>query len=215
MADNPPKQEPVTVLGLTFNLQKLRLPFYRTPLPDQTLRDIGQIAITWGAFENRLADLIVTLLSATGTTQKGQQFHSFEQKKNLAIDQAQLYFKYRPRIALRFIEIMRFASALQIKRNLLVHGNIMIKVPELNVMAVGRHKKQVITVEFTSGQVEDLSYDIGHLAGMMNDFMENDGMWSVRLSWQDRCFLQAFLSNSPPSHATEAMLPLPPPTSHQ
>jgi hypothetical protein len=219
MTENPPDgQEPLSIASTVLDTHKPRGRsfFHWSALPQSMFVHIGQIAVVWGEFENRVADYLVTVIKANGTEQKGQQFYSFEQKANWAKDETQKCFSCRPRIALRVISILDLALALQVKRNFILHGNIVLKIDVVekegkqaaraSLVTTKRHKKQVVTNTYTDEEIEMLSYDIGELAGIMNDFMSPQGKWaSLMISWQDRLFLQAFLSNSPPPHSIPAM----------
>jgi hypothetical protein len=194
-------------------------------LPDSMLLHIGQIGVTWGAFENRLAELLTALIIANGTKQKGQQFYPYPQKQEIAIAETNKYFSMYPLVTIRLIEIIHYSLALQENRNFLLHGNLILKVETKQlgdeiaadsfILATKRQKKQVITKEFSADELENLAYAIGHLNGIMNDFLNQNGRWALRLALRDRCFLQAFLASIPPPRSILATNPpTPPPRLH-
>jgi len=100
------------------------------------------------------------------------------------------------------LRILANAQAIQISRNLLLHGKIVIEIrtqedvelpPDVAIVVTGRRKKTEIVRRFTLSDLEDLSFDLMHLAGRMQQFVRPYPNSWLHIAWQDRCFVLDFM----------------------
>ena len=198
---------------------KLRRPSTFVTLPPEFLSYLGQIAVLWGMFETSFEELLEALLKANVYDEKRWQGFSFEQKVELFKRELKKLFWCYPRISLYISQIINDAKSLQAKRNLLLHGNLIIEIktkddvyqpPDIAIVAVGRRKKQKIVERFTLEVIENLFFDLCHLGGRMAEFAHPSEKFVPHVAWQDRCFLLDFLKNNHPAHTNPHMPPPPP-----
>src|SRR5258708_4667818 len=167
-----PEGIPLTII----DTWKLKLPSVYIALPSEFLNHVGGIVIAWGMFEKSFEDLLAAMIAESGNVYKGWQFFSFEQKRGIFELEAKLCFSQCPVILASLFALMEDTKPLQIKRNVLVHGTIVLKIEAAIplLMATGRHKGQEVTETFTKDSIDDLYYEILHAAGRMHQFVNPD-----------------------------------------
>jgi hypothetical protein len=108
-------------------------------------------------------------------------------------------FQTCPPILLYIQQIIDDAKGIQTKRNLLLHGSLVVRLtPDVVMFAKGRRKKQYVIEKFTQTDVENLCADLAHLAGRMGQFRDPPADFLLDASWQDRFFLLNLLRQHRP-----------------
>jgi hypothetical protein len=158
-----PKGIDVTII----DTWKIKLPSVYIALPPEFINHVGGIVIAWGMFEKAFEDFLAAMIAETGNAYKGWQFFSLEQKRGIFEVESKLCFSKCPVILTGLTALMEDTKPLQIKRNVLVHGSIILKIADGNpsLIATGSHKKQEVIEEFTKDSIDDLYYEIIHAAG--------------------------------------------------
>lgn len=164
--------------------------------------------------------MFIALLAANNDTSDDWQGKSYEQKAKAFATYAHSSFASNEGILIRLNEILADAKALQLKRNLLLHGSLGVSfameerdgktVPSFVVRARGRRKGRTVEEHFTGEALEDLAYDLAHLAGRMDAFnsLWVEGRYYFQtLSSQDKSFLRDFLSSYHPDRRTNSATP--------
>lgn len=225
MGNDPAGEKDFIDLGaMSINLAKMRIPMAYPVLPPEFIPFLAQIAIIWGMFENGFEEILATMFRVNGQEAKAWQFFSFEQKQKLfKKEMRRIFWPYNPMIYLHLKAILDDALRLQIRRNLLLHGKIIIEVAgtdtvsddrlRVSLIATGRRKKQILIEKFNIDSIESLFCDLAHITGRIKEFAQPDATRSfLHFSWQDRCFLLNLLSKNLPAHARQQTpVPQPPP----
>jgi|SRR5450631_3926644 len=196
MTDAPP-EEPKGVSFSIIDTWKLKLPSVYLALPPDFINNVGGIVIAWGMFEKAFEDLLASMLLQTGNANKGWQNFSFEQKRGMFLAELPLCFEQEPELIGRLTALVAETHALQIKRNVLVHGQLTVRLASglAELIAQGVFKKQPIIETFTTETINDFYYDVLHLAGRMVEFARPDAAEYVPpLPSQEISLLQAVLS---------------------
>jgi hypothetical protein len=220
MADNsnpdaPKDSIPEGISLAIIDTWKLKLPSVYIALPPEFLNHVGGIVIAWGMFEKSFEDFLSAMIAESGNVYKGWQFFSFEQKRGI-FDETKLCFSQCPVILASLSALMEDTKPQQIKRNVLVHGTIVLKIEAAipSLMATGRHKGQEVTETFTKDSIDDLYYEIIHAAGRMHQFVNPDlNPFVPPLPSPEISILQAVLSKSPNARSRASMISRPAPPS--
>jgi hypothetical protein len=218
MADvpDPEKTIPEGISLTIIDAWKLKLPSVYIALPAEFLNHVGGIVIAWGMFEKSFEDLLAAMIAESGNAYKGWQFFSFEQKRGIFELETKLCFSKCPVILASVSALMEDTKPLQIKRNVLVHGAIVLKIEAAipSLVATGRHKGQEVIESFTKDSIDDLYYEILHAAGRMHQFVNPDlSPFVPPLPLPEISILQAALSKSPNARSRASMISRPPPPS--
>ena len=100
---------------------------------------------------------------------------------------------------------MNDAAALYWKRNIIVHGKIIMEMAyatrETRLIAAGKHKGKHISLRFLPDELEQLFYDISHVEGRLKQYLTDDPK-IPNASSTDVQFLQDFFQNSRPNPPT-------------
>jgi hypothetical protein len=180
-------------------------------LPNEFMLLISQIALLWGGFENDFGSVLAVMLRANGLDDAIARGISFENKADLLRKECKKLFESQPAILNHIQQIIDSAKTIQIKRNLLLHGSLVIQIttkedmtqpPDVTIFARGRRKKQNIIEKFTQADIENLAADLGHLAARMAQFKRPPVDFLPDLSLQDRSFLLGLLHQHRPPPAT-------------
>ena len=214
MSDDPPGI-PHT---FPYDPAKARTPFTPFMIPDAFVPYLAQVAVLWGAFENDFEAFLQALFSANKTEPKGWRFWSFEQKNGFFLDQSRALFVSHPTALEHLTRISTDATPLQIKRNVLLHGHIWLKIitdeaanPTVSLEATGRRKGRIIVENFTLDVLENLYFDLCHLNGRVTEFRRVDPDKSFPdVASPDRRFLLDFLFANHPAHSKPPTHPPPP-----
>lgn len=213
--DEPTEQVKIGFMPL--RAEKIKAPFTYAPLPPEFLGFLAQIAVIWGQYESLLNNMIAALCSCNGTNLEPnwQRRLSYDQRASRFDDEIKATFKLHPFIYLHLKQITTDAAAIQIKRNVLLHGTIELEArihnnnattpiqTELTLIATGRQKKQEVELRFGLDELESLFYELGHLAGRLNTFSPNAPGHLPQLpyvSWQDIYLVQDLLRKHHPAY---------------
>lgn len=159
--------------------------------------------IAWGIFDSAFVGLLTAMLRHAGTEAgyKGWEHFSFDRRLALFNDELSACFSHAPDLMARLTALSADSEPLQIKRNVLVHGQIALQIgphEEPRLTAVGRHRGRQIIETFSTDQIDDLYYEIIHLAGRMVGFIWPDRVaWEPPLPSQDKSALLDVLSKNP------------------
>jgi hypothetical protein len=247
--ESPEKTAQVKVpIGPPLRRDKIRQPFTWVPMPPEFSPVLGQIALLWGQFEKYLNDMLTALLSYNGTPiqQFWQSRLSYKQRTELFLAESAKTFACNPFLYLHFRQIISDAEAIQIKRNVLLHGTIEMEthihnttdtgeigevVVESKIVATGARKRQTIEMKFGFSELEDLFYDLGHLAGRLSTLNPDHDTVPLNTpivpgqkppnrlptlpyaSWQDICLVQDLLRKHHPAHTNQSTPEDPPQSS--
>jgi hypothetical protein len=212
---NPESLEPVRVSYPPLNLARMR-PGQNAILnvTPEFLSPMAHIALLWGRFEDSFQKFLEALMSAKGDPSATWRGLSFEKKAKLFTDEVNQQFQHCPWVFMWLTSIMRAAIPLQHKRNLLLHGSMVMRTEiteqrtaAITLIVTGRRKKQTIVQEFDLEDVEWLAADLASLTGWMEVF-EHPNFWDQFLyaSWQEIYFLREFLRNNYRFHTS---IPIP------
>ncbi len=218
MVDQP---ETYRIKFITPNHSKLRRPSSFVVLPAEIVSYIGQITLIWGMFDNDFQEFLFAMMALTHSKDDAWTRFPFDRKDDLFRKKLSEIFRIRPAIHLLLLHILDEALALQIKRDLLVHGRIIVKTErsdengesKVTLIATGRKKRRIVEEYFTEDDIESLYYDLAHLSGKMAQFKYPNKRSFLNASWQDRYFLLDFLANCHPSLSNQSIHGYPPPPS--
>jgi len=207
MSDAPdgPKDVSLSII----DTWKVKLPSAYLALPPEFINHVGGIVIAWGMFEKALEDLLTAMLIETGATYKGWQYFSFEQKRGIFETEKPKCFENCPELLTRLTAIFVDAANGQIKRNVLVHGVITLHLDKgvASLVAKGEYKKRQIEERFTTDQINDLYYEVLHIAGRMMQFVRSESVEFVPpLPSLERSRLQDVLSKNPAPRSILTMI---------
>jgi hypothetical protein len=195
---------------------KLKLPSIYLFLPSELINHVGGVVVAWGVFEQVFSDFLDVMMAETGNSYKGLRFLSFEQKCGIfRLEMAKCFFGNSDLLA-RLSQLLDDSLPLQVKRNVLVHGQISLKIDHdvTSIVAKGEHKKREVVEVFTKDAIDDLYYEIIHAAGRMAQVRSPDRAPFVPpLALPDISRLQDVLSRNPHPHSTISMIAHPPPPS--
>lgn len=186
-----------------FPFDASKLPLSMPPITEEFFPPLAMIAIMWGKFENEFRAFLEAMISANKSADRRVLYHSFE-SKIIRFEEEMRCFDCYPWIAIYLKKIIADALALQRTRNLLLHGTMNFNVSFTNneattpiqvktfLIVEGRRKGQPVIEEFSVGRLYELSTDLQHLCGRMEEFTHPKPD-IPNLAWQDRLWLRAFL----------------------
>jgi hypothetical protein len=207
-SDNPDhlaQDIPLTII----DTWKVKLPSVYIALPAEFLNHVGGVVIAWGMFEQAFVDFLAAMIAETGNAHKGWQFFSFERKRGIFEAEMALCFSKSHDVLARLSKLMKDTIPLQIKRNVLVHGQITLKIDgmEPSLIARGTHKRQEVIETFTKDGIDDLYYEIIHVAGRMNQLLfPTAGPVFPPLSLPEMSILQSVLAKNPTPQSKLSMI---------
>jgi hypothetical protein len=196
-----PPFEPFTVELAPFP-SIMKQPSAFLAMPDRLTRLIGQIILTWGAFELAFDALLSTVLKANSTEQPFTLW-SFPKRRALMEKESNTLFAKRVWIRDYLQKLLTDCTEIHSNRNLLVHGKFSIKIqtgqPEngilpgtVTLVCLGKRHGQQIIKSFSDGDIENLFVNLAHLNGRIESLTKNDPLLAI--SSRDRRFLEAFLA---------------------
>lgn len=160
-------------------------PFTYPPLPEEFHSYVGRIALTWGQFDRLLTEMIVALMGHNKTVLKDEKWRfrfSFDQRCDLFQQEVIELFPNGHAASTYLTQIVDDGKALQLDRNLLVHGSINADARihnnngttdfqiEHTLVALGFQKGAPIEKKFTLEDLKTIFYSLGHVAGRLNSF---------------------------------------------
>ncbi len=193
----PPAEGGSKLFSISVNRNKLKSPSWVPGIPSDFWPVIGQLAVCWGGFENQMNELIAALLRATGEEVEAAQF------------------KAQPLIVDHIRKAVATAAQVHWRRNMILHGDVTCRVtgtaqrPCITLETVGRHNGKDRVLNYTTGEIEDLFYEVIHATALLR-FGPLD-LDALRLSSPDTQTLRDFAASNLP-HPNEAMRPNPPPS---
>lgn len=188
---------------------KLKRPSVYILLPPDLISLVGHITLAWGMFEKALNHFLAAVLATNATTIKGKwERYSLDQRCGMLRDESAICFSATPDLLARLISILDDVEPMQIRRNALVHGRITLSInAEAAIAAEYEHRNQAINLTFTKVQLDDLYYEVIHLAGRMAQFTyPHFAPFVPPPSSQDISRLQVVLSNSPTTPPIPSMI---------
>jgi hypothetical protein len=188
---------------------KVKLPSVYIALPQEFINHVGGVVIAWGLFEKAFEDFLTAMIAETGNTYGGWQFFSLEQKRGIFEREMKQCFSACTDILFRLSTLMADTKPLQVKRNALVHGQIVLKIDSMvpSLIVTSRKKGQETAETFTKDGIDDLYYQIIHAAGRMNLFLfPEDVQFLPPLSLSDRSRLLTVLSRNPTPRSKLSMI---------
>ena len=160
--------------------RKLRAPSSFPPFPDVFYPAIGAIVLGWSAFKNNHDGLLYALCRYNGTPADAIP-RGFERRRKLFKSEVRKAFPQRDNILSHFLSCLGEAKILCRKRNILIHGDLSLKVtitPEippkksglLGVLSTeGFTGEERYEESFSIADLETLYYDIIHLSGKIRE----------------------------------------------
>jgi hypothetical protein len=209
MVENPATNTPSDGISLTIiDTWKVKLPSVYIALPPEFINHVGGVVIAWGLFEKAFEDFLTAMIAETGNIYKGWQFFSLEQKRGIFEDEMTQCFSTCTDILFRLSTLMADTKSLQAKRNVLVHGQIALKIDGMVPSLIAtRNKGQEATETFTKDGIDDLYYQIIYAAGRMNQFLfPEDVPFLPPLSLPDKSRLLTVLSKNPTPRSKPSMI---------
>jgi hypothetical protein len=175
--------------GHRFSIPAIRLDLY--PL-------IGQVAVYWGAFEQKMDGTLAAFVAAENDADdEGWERRPFAKRKKMF--KAKAAARFPGAIAEEIESILGAASVYYWQRNLIVHGHTYVNVVNGvgTPFARGTHNKRHIAMPLEAAHLERMYAEIGFLTGRIEDLTSAD-LLPCNLSWQDRLTLRAFVSTNLP-----------------
>jgi hypothetical protein len=208
---------------MVLNPQKVKFPMQWSPILPEFFPFLAQIALLWGEFERDFNDCIAALIKASNYNEEDWSRLSFTARNGLFRDLSRQVFAGRHVIIRYFQNIFKDAANVQAKRNVLLHGRIVLynKI-EFNkelgrqrmytkIEANGLHGGKPRRMMFDLSAIENIFYDIAHLTGRVRSLLEADEKADdVSLPLPDRSFLRDFFANNRPHPPTVARRQGPP-----
>ncbi len=152
-----------------------------------------------------LDNLLSSLLRANGVSLPNWEILPFKKRRKLVSKESSKLFGLNNPIHKYLTSILCDSHDLHISRNLLVHGNVTLKMQtgaivdnkvtgKISYVVQGAYKKQIILREFSDNDAGDVFYSIAHLSGRLNALTKNEHF--LGLSPADKLVLQNFLDKN-------------------
>ncbi len=195
---------------MSYDKDRAKRPFNAPPIPDVFCGWIGKLAITWSLIELQLDQLIEALLKASQATRPDRwERRDFKKRKALCRDLAKTFFAGASSVISHLCEILDAAADLHQRRNIILHGKLSVTLTAMQdpgrvwieATLSARSRRYDKTLVFNTSDVEDLFYEIGHVSGLLNQFMTVGDVPSSIAS-DDKSRLQDFLRDNLPSPPT-------------
>jgi len=207
------KPTPFSFALAAFDPAKIKRPSRFFALPEPYALRVGQVAMSWSAFERDHDDLLAAVGRARNA-ELGADLDikiAFRKRRALLKKEAKQLFAAHPQIWQYLNAILADSDALYRDRNLLVHGKIWIKavtgevtdgqIPgTISLVCLGAYRGKRIRGTFTYDDLDALIYQVAHLDGRIHALSTNAE--PLPFASPDRSFLQAFLDRDYRSSAT-------------
>jgi hypothetical protein len=187
--------------------ERVKRPFNAPPIPDGLCGWIGKLAITWSLVELQLDQLIKALLEASHTSAPdGWERRDFKKRKELCRDLAKTFFAGASSVISHLCTILDTAANLHWRRNIILHGTLSVTLTAMQdpgrvwieaTLSAHSRRYSGTTLVFNTSDVEDLFYEIGHVSGLLNQFM-TVGDAPSSIASDDISRLQDFLRDNLP-----------------
>ena len=170
------------------------------PLPLYEL--IGQVAVYWGGFEQKMNGLLSAFVAADSDPyDEGWQRSSFRQRQRMLRKKATNHFPGP--IANEIKSILGAARVYHWQRNLIVHGQTHAQFVDGigTPVAKGNHNGRYLALPLTPDFLERMYAELGFLTGRLEDLTCEDES-GCNLAFSDRSTLRAFVSTNRPPDPT-------------
>lgn len=203
--DNPSddnSNEPMVLELAPFDTRRIKKPSTLFSAPTEFLIHAGRVVLSWSGIEQSMDRLITRMLIVTDQSEPGWQRRNFRKRKKLFRDLVEIAFHQNLFLESYALETMNDAATLYWKRNVIVHGKIIMEMAgstrEIRLIATGIHNGKTVSIRVLPDELEQIFYDIAHVDGRLTQFLsENPKIPGA--SSQDKQFLQEFLRNSRPT----------------
>lgn len=203
MSDQP------STVGIATNIVdtwKLKHPSAMIMLPEAFFPAIGHVVTSWGFFESLFENFLAALVMANGTAKENWRSESFPKRRKLFAAEARRAFEGFPAIIGYLESILNDSIPIQQKRNLVTHGRLSAQISsvesQVKLICVGFHKGQERREDFNREELDDLHYEIVHLAGRLHCAPE-----APLFSSSDKSKLLDFLKSYHPTFPNPVMPP--------
>ena len=206
--DNPSdgnSNKPMVLEMAPIDMRRIKKPSAPFSAPIEFLIPAGRLVLSWSSVERSMDRLIARMLIITGQSEPGWQRRNFRKRKKLFRDLVKIAFHQNSFLEPYALETMNDAATLYWKRNVIVHGKIIMEMAgatrEVRLIATGTHNGKTVSIRVLSDELEQLFYEIAHVSGRLIQLLSE----SPRIpgaSSQDIQFLREFLRNSRPTPPT-------------
>lgn len=168
-----PNAIPLTII----DTYKIKQPFLIPLLPEVFQPLIGRILISWSVFEVMFDDFLGVLKDANNTTLTVSG-SSFRKRKQRFRQEMLVAFAEMPDVIRYCNNILEDSESPYMKRNLVAHGRLETSFrtiddngslrSEIRLHCRGQYRGKEIIREFSSDELDDVFYELGHLSGRLN-----------------------------------------------
>lgn len=201
------------------NLKMMRKTCCPPAIPPEFLPLIGTIAMSWGTYEQKFDVHVAALLTASGLMNHNPKWETlnYGKRKDLFKKALRICYSGHPMLESYFSGVLDDSTSIQKDRNLIIHGKYAMKIQVRGVLPplvflFSQNRK--ITKEYDPETLEQLGYDIMHLAGRLEACFSPDGAPLPPplqgFSSEDISLLREVLSKTPPTHSSLPTLPAQP-----
>ena len=198
-----------------FDPSRAQLPSAFVGIPEDFLLQIGHVIGAWSQFDMAFNRLLGCLLAKLGETPKAWETESFKKRSAHLVRTCNRCLPHSPHIQNCLQKIVEDAKQLQIDRNLIAHGHILIKMQtfgvvnneiqgKLSLHCTGQHAGAPITREYDLVELESVRYDFASLCGRIAAILNVENLHHLQFSPADVDALKLVLSDAQHSSTGEA-----------
>ena len=202
--DNSTTPAPFKFKIASFDSTRIRRPSSFVGIPEAFLILIGHVVGVWSQFDISFNNFLSKLLNASAIENKKWEFKSFKDRSSLFIKACNALFEEHQTILNAVKKIITDAKELQIDRNLISHGHILIKVETfevednkipgvLSLHCIGQKSGKRIEREYSYEKLESIRYELAHLCGRMGAILKGENLDKLEIVQPDIDALRVIL----------------------
>lgn len=150
--------------SLNYDKTRCKSPIFSVPLHESFAPHIAHCLLLWGRSEIMLRRILSVMVELTDS----EKPHISMQKQISAfLNLTPVCFEGHDELIEHLITMGKDIREKSVARNLLAHGDMVANMPGNTITLTGRHRGKDIQQEFTTQDVEQLFYDISHIAGRL------------------------------------------------
>ena len=205
--ENSIKPAPFRFKMASFDASRVKRPSSFVGIPEEFLILIGHVVGAWSQFDISFNNFLSKLLNASAYENKKWEFKSFKDRSSLLIKTCNTLFEEHQTIINAVKQIVADAKELQLDRNLISHGHILIKVETfeveenkipgmLSLHCVGQKSGKRIKREYSYEKLENVRYELAYLCGRMNAFVNGENLNKLEIAQSDIDALRVLLAEN-------------------
>ena len=179
--DNPSddnSNEPMVLEMAPFDTRRIKKPSALFSAPTEFLISAGRVVLSWSGVEQSMDRLIARMLIVTGQSEPSWQRRNFKKRNRLFRDLVKIAFHENSFLESYALETMNDAATLYWKRNVIVHGKIIMEMAsstrQIRLIATGIHNGKTVSIRVLPDELEQIFYDIAHVDGRLIQFLSEN-----------------------------------------